>query len=266
MQYPVTIPETIEREYMVLRKRLIGGVSEMFSDALDQVSYRFDAEDEELPPDLVELLAVLGITIGTVLNETRLRKRLRVLANHITQKKLVELTQVLGKPVTKPSPETIERWIAEQTRAINDEVEALLQQADEQVREGLKAGKSLAAIRSEIEQKSRATGLTAAAAGSAAVLALNAAVNQEIAQGAGSTHYRWVTTLDERTRPWHAELHNTIQAWDSEPVGGACSASFPGHPGSCPSCRCLAIPLAGEYVRPSDVTITLQAGDYKKLL
>ena len=246
---------------MALRKGIVSGLNDLVTETVTRGFARFDADDQELPQELQDILAALGISITTVLNDKRLRKRLRVLANHITQQKLVQLTQVLGTLVMPPSSETINVWVDEQAKIIAAEVEALLLQVDEDVRKGLKAGKPLAKVRSEIEQKSKATGLLAVAAASTAVLALNATVTQEMAQKSGSTHYRWIATQDSKTRAWHQALHNTIQSWDKPPMGGACSASYKGHPGECPTCRCQAIPIAGEYVAPKNVQITLQAGD-----
>jgi uncharacterized protein with gpF-like domain len=80
---------------------------------------------------------------------------------------------------------------------------------------------------------------------SSAILQLNSQLIQEIAEGAGSSHYRWQTEGDDRVRPNHEELDGTIQSWEKPPLGGGTKPGDYGHAGSGYGCRCLAIPLQG---------------------
>jgi len=110
----VTIPEALEREFAVFRKRILAGTLNIATRALareDAVRQcRQDAEGDELHPDLVELLAVLGITAAAIVDQNKLRKRLRVLAKRLSVEKQFELTRLLGKAVVPTSAATIKRW------------------------------------------------------------------------------------------------------------------------------------------------------------
>lgn len=51
----------------------------------------------------------------------------------------------------------------------------------------------------------------------------------------GVTHYRWVTSLDERVRESHQPLHGQVFDWNYPPDVG--------HPGHDFNCRCIADPI-----------------------
>jgi SPP1 gp7 family putative phage head morphogenesis protein len=62
---------------------------------------------------------------------------------------------------------------------------------------------------------------------------LVAAVTQTRAQQLGSDRYVWRSQEDDRVRPLHDELDDTIRSWDDpHPTEG--------HPGDAPNCRCWA--------------------------
>ena len=75
-------------------------------------------------------------------------------------------------------------------------------------------------------------------------LKLAAAVTKERQTQAGITQYRWSTSGDERVRPMHDELDDTIQDWDDPPVTN--DAGDRNHPGEDYQCRCVAIPILPE--------------------
>lgn len=81
---------------------------------------------------------------------------------------------------------------------------------------------------------------------------LNAAATRDKHISLGFTHYRWLSSDDERVRPLHrapgspgaarGALHGTIRAWDDpHPTEG--------HPGDAPNCRCVAIPVTVDDAR-----------------
>lgn len=69
-------------------------------------------------------------------------------------------------------------------------------------------------------------------------LKLNGQLNRSKQQAAGVTQYRWITSRDEKVRPSHQRLNDTIQSWDVPPP--------PGHPGDDYQCRCTAQPIIPE--------------------
>jgi len=75
------------------------------------------------------------------------------------------------------------------------------------------------------------------------VLRANAEITRERHQSAGITNYRWRSSPDALTRAWHKKLNNTIQSYDSPPLGGGGGPKDHGNPGSADTCRCQAIPI-----------------------
>ena len=132
-----------------------------------------------------------------------------------------------------------------QAETIRSEVEHWLAIAEDEVRRGALAGASLVDILPTLRERSRMAAKVAETKASFAVLELNSDIIRDIATRGGSTHYRWETEQDERVRPNHEVLHDSIQSWDIPPEGGGTHAIDRGHPGSGWGCRCLAIPLAG---------------------
>ena len=69
----------------------------------------------------------------------------------------------------------------------------------------------------------------------------------------GIQRYIWQTAGDERVRPTHNDLDNTLQRWDSPPS--------PGHPGNEILCRCVAIPyLQDDPATPAEPEEEAPAG------
>jgi hypothetical protein len=233
----LTLPETIERDYMVFTRRTMDAVAHLADTALLRPVLRTDADDH---PDLLELLALLGISMTAVLNQAALRKRLRTVASRLTAEKQAELVRLLGRWVPRPGGTVTEAWIEEQANAITFAVEGWLAEASTIVEE---TPGSLQEIRAAVAEAGRQAAARAALAASAALLGLNALLAEEGAVGAGLTHYKWVTQGDADVRSHHAKLDGTIQAWASPPTGGACSETYPGHPGTCDNCRCIAQPI-----------------------
>jgi SPP1 gp7 family putative phage head morphogenesis protein len=59
---------------------------------------------------------------------------------------------------------------------------------------------------------------------------------------AGIRQYVWSTSLDERVRPDHKELHHRMFSWDEPPIVDK-STGRRGNPGEDFGCRCLALPV-----------------------
>lgn len=76
-------------------------------------------------------------------------------------------------------------------------------------------------------------------------LKLNAQVNQHRQRAVGVRQYRWGTSRDERTRERHLELHGSLQSWDQPPEVGRGRHE---HPGGDYQCRCIAIPVAPDWL------------------
>lgn len=78
------------------------------------------------------------------------------------------------------------------------------------------------------------------------ILKLNANITKSRQESAGIREYKWVTSSDERVRPMHLALHNSIQKWNQPPEVA------PGryeHPGGDYQCRCTSSPVVPEWLQ-----------------
>lgn len=76
-------------------------------------------------------------------------------------------------------------------------------------------------------------------------LKLNGVLNRVKQTSAGIEDYIWSTSADERVRPDHAALDNTVQTWGSPPVTDT-STGATNEPGQDFQCRCIALPIIPE--------------------
>lgn len=73
----------------------------------------------------------------------------------------------------------------------------------------------------------------------------NASFTQARAQSVGSTHYRWITTMDGAERSSHAKMNGKIIAYNKPPT---LSDGTTGHAGTFPNCRCYQEPILPSEV------------------
>ena len=234
----IKLPEVVERDYMRFRRSVVKQVGAVANDALD---IRIDSEDD---PEFLALLALLGLTPTTIIDGRALRRKLRRFADRISDFERAQLSAFFGRYVHLPNPALLEEWIEEQALAVEKSAASILDRAALALGSLAVGAAAKLVLANQIITPEEGR---VAVAASGAALALNARLAQSIALNAGSTHYRWITEDDEVVRDWHAELHFTVQAWASPPLGGGTKEDEEGHPGSGFGCRCTAEPVA----RPS---------------
>jgi hypothetical protein len=228
------LPEQIERDYMRFRASVVRQIAAVTDSAL---RLRTDAEDN---PDLIALLALLGLTADAIIDRRKLRARLYRFAHRLSDFERAQLATILGSYVHRPNPLLIEAWVDDQEVAITKSAETLLGRASVALG-GLAIGgaASLVLANQVFTPEEARVGVAA----SSAALTLNARFIANISTNAGGTHYRWITVDDEVVRDNHAALHFTIQSWALEPAGGGTKEDESGHPGSGFGCRCVADPI-----------------------
>lgn len=73
-------------------------------------------------------------------------------------------------------------------------------------------------------------------------------LTQVRSQRMGLEWYQWATSEDSRVRPAHRKMDKVLAAWNDPPAPealiGIRSTLGHYHPGRCPNCRCVALPLA----------------------
>jgi len=250
------LPLDIERDYRAFRAQVMHDVTRI---ALPRMAashlWRTDSEDD---PQLLELAALLGISSASLIDERKLRAKLRRLASRLSVQKQAQLSALLGRWVNEPSNHLVDQWVEEQVAAVTTNVDHWLARAGvslgalaitrnvivaglhhvitpEQAQAGVSVGCSIAASRARM-------------GASAAVLDLNTQLLGSVAASQGVTSYRWVTEDDDVVRDNHAVLHYTPQRWSDPPMGGGTKEDEEGHPGSGFGCRCEAEPIAAPVL------------------
>lgn len=195
------------------------------------------------------ILAALDLRTDSAYSEAlrRIRRlRLRVDPEEIdkvarrTERDTTAATKRLIGIAPAVSRRTIERW-----RKENVDLIVRLQGSQlDRVSEILRKGRNLRV--EELREKMEASfGIEKRHADLLArdqTLKLNAKITREQHTKAGVTKYRWNTSLDERVRKRHRELHDQVFAYDDPPIIDPRTGER-GHPGDDYQCRCIAIPI-----------------------
>jgi SPP1 gp7 family putative phage head morphogenesis protein len=234
----VTIPERLELEYMLDQRRLMRSLQWFTVANLG----KFTSDRQDSPG----LQRFLQMSAPEILDEKKLRRRLRHLAATLSTQKLAELRSLLGRGVAAPSPGLVDEWINSQVKAIQASVDAWLVTSTSKIAASTNAGVPVTEMVADLVTVSASLSARAEARASFAILQLNSQIIEEAAKGAGSTHYRWITEEDNRVRPNHVPLHGTIQGWATPPTGGGTRPGDIGHAGSGYGCRCIAEPIPGR--------------------
>jgi len=232
----VTLPVRMEMEFMLDQRRLMKHL-QWFT--ISNIG-KFSTDSRQDSPGLEQFLQM---SAGEILNERKLRVRLRYLATTLSEQKLRELRVLLGRAVSAPAPGLIDAWIDSQVIAIQASAQQWLATSTAKIATSQAAAVPLTTLVGELSAMSSALSVRAEQRASFAVLQLNSQIIEEVAKGAGSSHYRWITELDSRVRVNHQPLHDTIQSWDAPPAGGGTRPGDVGHAGSGFGCRCVPKPL-----------------------
>lgn len=237
----------LEREYQRFSRQLISDLKTTVVYALPRAHQRLDAADDAadesergLTPALEALLLALGLRARDLVDEKKLRRKLRSIATRLSTRQRAELQRLLQRPVKQATAATLDAWVESQVLELRSRVKTFAAKVDEVART---PGLPFEELTSRLNRVATVQATTAAFFASSAVLTLNSMVTQEMVVPTGATHYVWRTQLDEKTRDWHADLDGTVQAWNAPPMGGGTSAEYPGHPGEGLNCRCIADPV-----------------------
>jgi SPP1 gp7 family putative phage head morphogenesis protein len=115
------------------------------------------------------------------------------------------------------------------------------------VTRGARQGLHHTVIAAQIQERFGVTQRRAALIATDQVGKLNGELNQVRQQNLGLRRYRWSTSQDEKVRPGHRALNNTIQDWSKPPVVDQRTGDR-AHPGQPVRCRCQAIPIVDDVL------------------
>lgn len=156
-----------------------------------------------------------------------------------------QMKSLFGLPVILPEPwkqTLMEGFIKDNVSMVKslnaDEVIAL----EGVVSGGIRRGLKVEDIRREISKKLDVDKNRAAFIARDQVGKLFGELSQHRQQGVGIKEYTWSTSNDERVRPAHRELNDTVQSWDKPPVVEP-KTQRRAHPGQDFQCRCQPIPV-----------------------
>ena len=152
----VTIPERLELEYMLDQRRLMRQLEWFTVAALSKFN-------QDRRQDSPALRAFLQLSTPEILDERKLRQRLRQLATGISDQKLRELKAILGRGVSAPAPGTIAQWIDDQVQAIQFSVEQWLTTATSQLAEAARSGTTISEMTAGLKLLGKSLGRQAEA-------------------------------------------------------------------------------------------------------
>jgi SPP1 gp7 family putative phage head morphogenesis protein len=144
----------------------------------------------------------------------------------------------------------IDEWIADNVKLIESGIKAdkmgvklrpsLLQDVFETVLEAHEAGMRVEGLAGLLQERFGVSDSRAELIARDQTNKLAGKITKHRQTGMGITHYRWLTSRDDRVRETHAALNGTKQSWNSPPkvANGRWE-----HPGGDYQCRCQAIPI-----------------------
>lgn len=242
-------PTALERRY---QKTLDARLKD-FADDLLSAFRKFDRtrQDANLGdmPVLLAILERVGIAhetefiaqgpgvitqLGTALNQWQDRQVSRYMGDVIGIDPR-KIRNFLGK---RTLAATVNRWATDNVRIIQNVESDLLTQVGDAIADGLVQGQSTEEIAERISERGRVGRSRARLVARDQLATLNHKVTRTRQETLGITEYRWITSMDERVRPEHAERNQKIFAWSSPPEDG--------HPGEAINCRCVATPIVPE--------------------
>jgi SPP1 gp7 family putative phage head morphogenesis protein len=144
---------------------------------------------------------------------------------------VIAVDPIAAEPWLAP---VLEAWRASNTaliRGLGPENSAAV---DELVRRAWEEGRTTDWLQRELQRRMGITGRRAELIARDQIGKLNGQLTMVRQSTYGITHYRWMTSMDERVRELHAERHEERFAWASPPSDG--------HPGMPIQCRCVAEP------------------------
>ncbi len=143
-------------------------------------------------------------------------------------------------------------WVAENVALIKSIPNGYLDQVEQTVTRGVRAGQRPEDLAKDIRERYAVSESRAMLIARDQIGKFVAQVNEARQQAMGIKEYVWRTVNDNRVRPEHSEREGQRYAWADAPEGG--------HPGADFQCRCYAEPVMDELLSGvGDQPLTSQA-------
>ena len=227
-------PRKVEARYTRDLRRVSAQISREIEKATKQI--KFDA-DLDLPSFFVDM----QVAEDRVIRITRSRTVMRLIdqqARRVMRWNLDDMERVLRIKLTMETPRVqalLESFRSENVDLITRMGQDQLNQMRELVAQSTQSGMRVETLQKKIQERFAVGKSRAELIARDQTLKANGALTMIRQRDAGITEYEWSTSLDERVRESHADLHGQRFAWDQPPDVG--------HPGEDFQCRCTATPI-----------------------
>lgn len=215
---------------------------------------RLDADDDgPALREALKQLRQLKFRLGKAPSLTAARELRLVAEQSIRQANYqVQHIGVVGAPFTLDASQraVMNDAIRENAALIKSIPRVLQEQVESVIADGIARGLRVEEVADSIERRFQVSRSRARFIARDQVAKLNGALVEARNRALGITRYRWITSRDERVRPWHRRLDGTIQEWAEPPVvdknGRRCN------PGEDFNCRCVSAPLVEDILDAFD--------------
>jgi SPP1 gp7 family putative phage head morphogenesis protein len=180
----------------------------------------------------------INITLGEMLTDQNIDEVIAPMGGKINRFTTKEVGRVLNINLRKENPQiqgAIDQWRDLNVSLIKNGTSDFYNDISRVVEDAHMRGLRVEVLARTIQDRYGVSDSRAALIARDQTLKLNGQITRARQQQAGITHYRWITSKDERVREEHQELEGTIHSWNAPPE--------PGHPGDDYQCRCTASPV-----------------------
>lgn len=250
----VPFPGAVERRYRNILLHMVERMISLVNDRLLPKLPKLSAEVQALMPARVddwvsEAESILADILQTILEDTGDTDDLaRAIAGDVSDQNMDgfqrQLKAVFGTEVLDiPQPwlkSQFDSFAAENVKLVKSIPEQYIDRLGQVIQKEFRAGTDVREIAKQIQDTFDAPRNRAKTIARDQIGSLNGTLTQLRNQEMGIAEYTWLATMDERTRPAHAERDGQRFRWDKPPPDG--------NPGQPINCRCAALPVVTDLL------------------
>ena len=244
MRYRRELVSLVDQAREILESELRSGVLNSLTEAADVVNPA-NVRRDTIADDIAALMARLRERLGRIFSADTLRSITEFVSRETSRFNLREINAQLrslfgGGLTSEPYlPDELAEFVRENVSLIRDLETRLLRDVEGIISRGVLGNASVDAMAEDIIARTGVTRRRAETIARDQVGTLTAQLTRKRHQAAGITEFIWITQLDERVRPSHAERQGRRFSYANPPDGEL--------PGSPINCRCTATPVPPEF-------------------
>ncbi len=260
-------PQTAEREFMRLNKAYNAILNTTLKKYLPEIidSYKTERKDSRFDDgfffgkSLSEIMQKIAKEVEKSIAKFDLDKRVEKIANLANSQSVREWKRVVKKTLginifedyykSDMYSNALQQWVSKNVQAIKSIPNDTLGNLEKIITDGYRNGTSVTQLRKEIQENYNVNKRKAELLARGQISTLNSQLTKMQQTDAGVKYYEWSTSLDDRVRDCHAELHGKIFSWDDPPEmwydtkNGRVYTGRYCNPGEDYCCRCVAKPI-----------------------